>query len=472
MELSSKRQLERDLVKNFGFEPTTDQSIALQMLSQFCLSLKGREAFLLKGYAGTGKTTLLRSLVKTLPTYKRKTVLLAPTGRAAKVMTQYSRKPAFTIHKYIYRPKADKRQGLHFSLKKNKASNTIYIVDEASMVHDGSAEGGSSLLSDLLHYVHEGVNCKLLLVGDVAQLPPVGLDESPALDSAYLHHHYDWHAQEIEMREVMRQAEDSEILSNATQIRNMQMAQDFRLPTIKTGPEVVRLLEGFEVEEALNDSFTQAGREDTAVLVRSNKRAGLYNRQIRDRILWQENEISVGDFLMVVKNNYHWLDEKSKAGFIANGDIVELQELYETKELYGHRFARGKVRMVDYPDEPAFETMLLLDVLDLPTASLSWEDSGRLYNSIMEDYADIPQKYLRHKKVQENPYYNALQVKFAYAITCHKAQGGQWENVFIEKPWLPTGEPDMDYLRWMYTAFTRARKKIYLIGFSEDYFND
>ena len=229
-------------------------------------------------------------------------------------------------------------------------------------------------------------------------------------------------------------------------------------------------MEGFEVEDALNDSFRDVGREGTAVIVRSNKRAGLYNQQIRARILWQEDEISAGDFLMVVKNNYFWLEDGSKAGFIANGDIIELLQIYEYKELYGYRFARVKVQMVDYPDEKPFETMLLLDVLNLPSPSLTWEDSKLLYQKVLEDYQDIPQKYRRHQEVQKNPYFNALQVKFAYAITCHKAQGGQWDNVFIEQPWLPTGEIDLDYLRWLYTALTRAKEKVYLIGFKDEYF--
>jgi len=470
MSLTSKRQLERDLQNNFGFEPTTDQALALQMLSQFCLSMTPRECFLLKGYAGTGKTSLIRSLVKTLPNYKRKTALLAPTGRAAKVMGQYASKPAFTIHKYIYRPMQDGGGGLQFNLRENKASNTVYVVDEASMIHDGSPEGGSSLLNDLFRFVSEGVNCRLIFVGDMAQLPPVGLQESPALDASYLKVHYGWQPFEIEMKEVMRQVEGSQILQNATLIRKMQLEGDFDIPQITHGEDVVRLLEGFEVEDALNDSFA-GGRENTAVLVRSNKRASLFNQQIRARILWQEDEISVGDYLMVVKNNYFWLPEKSKAGFIANGDTIELLELQQIKELYGYRFAHVKVRLVDYPDEPPLETVLLLDVLDKPAASLSWKESGDLYKTVMQDYAEIPQKYLRHKKTQENPYYNALQVKFAYAITGHKAQGGQWDYVFIERPWLP-GNADLDYLRWLYTAFTRAKKKVYLLGFTPEYFND
>ncbi len=473
MEISNTRRLESDLIRNFGFEPTNDQRAALKGLSGFCLSTNASEVFLLKGYAGTGKTTLIKTLVKTLPTYKRKTMLLAPTGRAAKVMSQYTGKAAFTIHKYIYRPKKDTGGRAVFNLRENKAVNTIYIVDEASMINDAGADpslASGSLLKDLLDFVKSGVNCKVMLVGDVAQLPPVGSDQSPALDGSYLGVYFRHESIEVEMTEVMRQLGESQILKNATDLRAKQLENDFSTPHFEIGKEVIRLVEGFEVEDALNDSFRDVGREGTAVIVRSNKRAGLYNQQIRARILWQEDEISAGDFLMVVKNNYFWLEDGTKAGFIANGDIIELLQIYEYKELYGYRFARVKVQMVDYPDEKPFETMLLLDVLNLPSPSLTWEDSKLLYQKVLEDYQDIPQKYRRHQEVQKNPYFNALQVKFAYAITCHKAQGGQWNNVFIEQPWLPTGEIDLDYLRWLYTALTRAKEKVYLIGFKDEYF--
>lgn len=475
MEISAKRRLESDLIRNFGFEPTADQVMALKGLSDFCLSVNPSEVFLLRGYAGTGKTTLIRTLVKTLPQYKRKTMLLAPTGRAAKVMSQYTRKPAFTIHKYIYRPKKDNGGKAIFNLRETKAINTIYIVDEASMISDSgldSSLASGSLLKDLLDFVKAGVNCKIMLVGDTAQLPPVGSSQSPALDGNYLGIHYRHESTEVEMTEVMRQVGDSQILKNATQIRTSQLEMNFDKPRFEIGKEVIRLTEGYEVEDALNSSFEEVGREGMTVLVRSNKRAGLYNQQIRARILWQEDEISAGDFLMVVKNNYFWLEDGSKAGFIANGDIIELLQIYEYHNLYDHRFARVKVRMVDYPDEAPFETMLLLDVLNLPSPSLPWEDSKLLYQKVLEDYADIPQKYRRHQEVQKNPFFNALQVKFAYAITCHKAQGGQWDNVFIEQPWLPTGEIDLEYLRWLYTALTRAKEKVYLIGFKDDYFSE
>ncbi len=460
------------LHRNFLLSPTDDQANALDELGKYCLSVNANQVFLLKGYAGTGKTTLIKTLVKTLPDFKQKTVLLAPTGKAAKVMTLYSEKAAYTIHKHIYWSQKDGMGGMGFSLRENKATHTLYIVDEASMIQeaDHKNQNSQSLLEDLLHFVETGHQCKLLLVGDVAQLPPVGSDESPALNAAYLKRAYGLEVFQVEMKEVMRQAKDSMILSNATHLRELQITEGVLLPRFKTGPDFIQLTEGFEVEDALNDSFANAGKEDTAILVRSNKRAALYNRQIRSRILWQEDEINAGDYLMVVKNNYHWLPEESKAGFIANGDTIELLQIYEHNELYGLRFVRANIRMVDYPSEPPFETVIMLDVLDMPAASLNWEENRKFYNAVMEDYYDEPNKYKRNQLVRQNPFYNALQVKFAYAITGHKAQGGQWENVFIEKPWMPKGEPDLEYLRWLYTAVTRAKEKVYLMGFGDEFF--
>lgn len=473
MDIIQKKRFYKALTDNFNFEPTNDQAKAFELLSDYCLNLNPNLIFLLKGYAGTGKTTLIKTLVKTLPAFKRKSVLLAPTGRAAKVITSYSGKMASTIHRHIYNPKRDKGGGMIFTLKQNKAVNTLFIVDEASMIQDSNGDGSlisSGLLHDLMEFVKSGVNCKLLFVGDIAQLPPVNTSISPALDSQYLELQYRKECIELEMKEVMRQSEGSGVLENATQIRNQQLDELFEIPELRTSVDVERLLEGYEIEDALQNSFRDVGRDGTAIIVRSNKRANLYNQQIRRRILWQEDEISAGDYLMVVKNNYHWLQDGAKAGFIANGDIIELLEIYEYKDLYDHRFARAKVRMVDYDSIPPFDTVLFLDVLDMPAPALSWEEGSKLYKKVLEDYQDIPQKYKRHQKVQANPYFNALQVKFAYAVTCHKAQGGQWQNVFVEQPWLPDGKVDMDYLRWLYTAFTRASQKLFLIGFKDEYF--
>ncbi len=471
MNMNQKQSLYKSLLKAFGKEASPDQDKALKALSKFCLSLETHEVFMLKGYAGTGKTSLLISLVNSLSAFKRKSVLLAPTGRAAKVMSLYSRRAAFTIHKYIYHPKRDKSGRTSFTLKQNKAVSTIYFVDEASMIQDQGNDGISqNLLSDLIKFVNAGINCKLILIGDIAQLPPVGADSSPALQADHLFFNYKSEVQEVLLKQIMRQAVDSTILVNATEIRNIQESGTYSWPKFKLGPDFIRLEESLDVEGALQDAFSTHSRDEVAILVRSNKRANLYNQQIRSRILWQENELSVGDHLMVVKNNYHWLSDSKKTAFIANGDVVELLRIYDYHNLYGKRFAQVQVKLIDYSDEAPFECYIMLDTLNLEAASISWEESQKFYQTVLEDYAEIPQKYKRHQKVQENPFFNALQIKFSYAITCHKAQGGQWEEVFIEKPWLPTGEYDLESLRWLYTAITRAKSKIYLLGFEDTYF--
>lgn len=461
------------LTRAFVHEPTPDQERAIKALADFLVSPAGEQIFLLKGYAGTGKTSLIRSLVKALPRYRLKTALLAHTGRAAKVITQYSGKYASTIHRHIYRLKSGGGMTPGFVLKENKAHNSVFIVDEASMIGAGNTGfDRQSLLADLLEFVEDGVNCRLILVGDVGQLPPVGADSSPALDADFLNLNYSKRTIEVVLTQVMRQDKESQILENATMLRDQQRNQDFSIPRFYHGGEVHHLIDGYSIEDALNDSYREAGREGTIVVVRSNKRANLYNKQIRMRILWQEDRISAGDFLMVVKNNYFWLPEKSKAGFIANGDILEIMEIYEFKELYGFEFARVQVRMVDYPDQEAFEVMLNLSVLDLEAASLNWPEMNRLYTAVEEDYAKIRSKFKRKQKIKEDPYYNALQVKFAYAVTAHKSQGGQWKNVFVEKPWFPEGKLTMEDFRWLYTSFTRAQENLYLIGFDESFVRD
>ena len=458
------------LLKAFKYEPTEDQRRALGALGEYLTSGNNNSVFLLKGYAGTGKTSLIRSIVKALYKSGWKTTLMAPTGRAAKVMSLYSEKTASTIHRYIYRVKSGAGMAPGFVLQENKSHNTIFLVDEASMIGaDSSNYGDRSLLEDLIKYVEDGVNCLLILVGDIGQLPPVGADSSPALDVDFIRLHYGKESIEIVMTEVMRQGEDSQILTNATLLRDKQRAKDFGHPKFVHGREVHHLIDGYSIEDALNDSYREVGREGTIVVVRSNKRANLYNKQIRMRILWQEDRISAGDFIMVVKNNYFWLPEKSQAGFIANGDILEVLEIYEYKELYGFQFARIRVQMVDYPAQEPIEVIINLNVLDLESASLSWPEMNNLYSAVEEDYGNIRSKYKRRQKIKEDPYYNALQVKFAYAVTAHKSQGGQWKNVFVEKPWYPDGKLNMEDLRWLYTAFTRAEENLYLIGFGDEF---
>ncbi len=462
---------------NFPHKPTIKQEVTLKLLSEFVLSYKKNEIFLLKGYAGTGKTTIIGTLVKNSWRAKKSVVLLAPTGRAAKVISNYSNKEAFTIHKKIYYPKAEKGGAVSFTLQKNKHRNTIFIVDEASMIPDINQESklfeNGSLLDDLMYYVYSGHNCKLLLIGDTAQLPPVKLSISPALDQTTLENHYNKQVICVELDDVVRQQKGSGILYNATILReklNLGYFEDFKF-FIQDYPEVIKPQDGQELMDAINDSYDKVGKEETVFIVRSNKRANLYNQNIRNRILFKDNLLSTGDFLMVVKNNYFWLSPLDEAGFIANGDIIEVLEIFAFKELYGFTFAEVKVRMVDYPKMKPFETVLLLDTLRSETPSLPYEDSNKLYQEVLKDYASIKSKYKKFLKVKGNKFFNALQVKFSYAITCHKSQGGQWDTVFIEQPYLPNGI-DKDYLRWLYTAVTRAKNKLYLIGFKDEFFEE
>ncbi len=463
------------LKDKFPHEPTLKQSVALEKMAIYVLSDEKDHVFLLKGFAGTGKTTLVGTLVNSLWNTRMKTVLLAPTGRAAKVMSNYAKTQAFTIHRKIYFPKKQGGGGVQFVLAPNKHRNTIFIVDEASMIPDAPTDsklfGNGSLLDDLMMFVYSGFNCKLILIGDTAQLPPVHLDLSPALDADKLSLNYNKEVIRLELDEVMRQAEDSGILANATFLREQLQDEFFDSFQFDVTPykDIVRLVDGYEIQEAIDASYAQNGNEGTALIVRSNKRANLYNKNIRSRILFLENEIAPGDYMMVVKNNYFWLKPTSEAGFIANGDIIEVLEIFTIIDLYGFRFAEVKVQMVDYPNQKPFETVLLLDTIDAVTPSLSYEDGNRLYQSVMEDYADEKSKYKKFLGVKSNKYFNALQVKFSYAITCHKSQGGQWDTVFVEQPYLPDGV-DKDYLRWLYTAITRAKRQLYLIGFTDDFF--
>ena len=463
--------------QQFPFNPTVKQNIVLHQLSEFIFSKDERALYLLKGYVGTGKTTIVSAIVSNLWKAKKSAVLMAPTGRAAKVIANYSNKEAFTIHKKIYFPKKEKGGGVKFVLQPNKHKNTIFIVDEASMIPDTPGDSNlsenGSLLDDLMQYVYSGHQCKLLLIGDTAQLPPVKLDLSPALDENTLSLNYNKEVTRMELDEVVRQEEGSGILANATVLRNALSnssfdAFKFDLADFK---DIVRLIDGYEIMDAINDAYSELGNEETAIIVRSNKRANLYNQQIRSRILFNENELSAGDYLMVVKNNYFWIKPTTEAGFIANGDIIEVLEIFSIQEIYGFRFAEVKVRMVDYPKMSSFETVLLLDTIDAETPSLPYEDSNRLYQEVMKDFENESSKYKKFLKVKGNKHFNALQVKFSYAITCHKSQGGQWHTVFVEQPYLPNGV-DKEYLRWLYTAVTRAKEKLYLIGFKDDFFEE
>ena len=464
------------LQKKFPFAPTYKQDVFFQKIAVFLTEKECESIFVLKGYAGTGKTTVISTIVNSLAAINKKSVLLAPTGRAAKVIANYSERPAFTIHKKIYFPKKTSGGGVAFTLQPNKYKDTIFIIDEASMISDTNSDSklyeNGSLLDDLILYVYSGVNCKMILLGDTAQLPPINLDISPALNVDTLTLNYSKAVENIELDEVMRQDEGSGILFNATVLRELlsdAFVSDYKFD-LKSFKDIIRLIDGHDIQNAIHSAYSEYSIEDTAFIVRSNKRANQYNEQIRTKILDKESELATGDFLMVVKNNYYWLADNDEAGFIANGDIVEVLEIFEFKELYSFKFARVKIRMVDYPNQKPFETILLLDTIKSESPSLTYDESNRLYQEVIKDYASET-KYKQFQSVKSNKYFNALQVKFSYAITCHKSQGGQWNVVFIEQPYLPNGITT-DYVRWLYTAMTRAKSKLYLIGFKDDSFKN
>ncbi len=463
----------RNIILNFPYELTDSQRSLLEKITDFLFNTPDA-IFLIKGYAGTGKTTIISTLVKNLSKINKKVVLLAPTGRASKVMSSYAGIPAYTIHKHLYFPSTDEFGKPHFSLKKNKLKNTVFIIDEASMI-SGQNTGDnffdtSSLLSDVINFVYSNKGNQLILVGDKAQLPPVGTAISPALDEEYLKSNFNREVQHYELTEIVRQTLDSGILFNATKIRD-EILSDYigELRFDDTGfKDFIRLIDGYDIQDAIETAYYGNNFEETAIIVRSNKRANLFNQQIRSKVLLRDSELDAGDYLMVVKNNYFWLDKKSPAGFIANGDIIEVLEIYKFIDLYGFRFAEVKVRMLDYPTQKPFETVILLDTLNSETPSLTYQENNKLYQAIKEDFSHLS-KWQQYKKVKTNKYFNALQVKFAYALTGHKSQGGQWNNVFIEQPYN-LDITDKEQLRWLYTAFTRAKKKLYLIGFKDELF--
>lgn len=453
------------LQNNFGFEPTEKQNVFFKNFSDFILNPYPSQIFLLKGYAGTGKTSVVNAIVKSINSINYKIVLLAPTGRAAKVLSQYTNLNAFTIHKKIYF--SDQNSGnFNLTLQQNKHTNTLFVIDEASMLSNESQFQRNSLLEDVIQYIYSGKNCKLLLIGDDAQLPPVFLPYSPALNKEYLKNEFFKEIIEIIFNQVMRQSLDSGILYNATLLRlaiQENNLKEFEFIT-KNYPDITYLSDGYEIENAIQDSYQNNGIEETTIIVRSNKRANLYNQQIRNRILGRESELSSGDLVMVIKNNYYWLKEEDQASFIANGDILEILKVYKIQELYGFKFAKVKVNMLDYPSQEAFDTILILDAIEIEAASLTQEQLNKLFQEISQDYQEEKNTYKRNKKVKENEYFNALQVKFSYCITCHKSQGGQWNTVIVEKPYLPDGV-SIEYLKWLYTACSRAKEKLYLIGF-------
>lgn len=462
-------------LEHFSYSPTNDQQQLIEELSAFLVDVDVASLFILKGYAGTGKTTVVSHLVNILPALGARSVLLAPTGRAAKVLAGYSGKPAFTIHRKIYSLKESSEGNFGFQLMPNKHTNTLFVVDEASMISEGTTDqtafGSGSLLDDLIAYVYSGENCRLILVGDPAQLPPVHCTQSPALDIPFLKSSYRMKVYTFELKEVVRQEAQSGILHNATLVRKKLESQKSGFLTFQ--PEGFKdfcRLQGPDAADYINDAYSSRNFENSIIVCRSNKRANLYNQHIRQRVLYLEDEISAGDLLMVVRNNYFWLPKESPAGFIANGDIVEVLRIQRVEELYGFRFALLTIRMIDYPQQPELDVIIMLDTLMADGPALSMQDSQKLWEEVSKDYEDEPSKGKRLAKTRKNPYLNALQVKFAYALTCHKAQGGQWENVFVEMGYIPEKMPDTAYYRWLYTALTRATNKLYLMGFSEEFF--
>lgn len=461
---------------SFPFEPTPGQQALIDKLSAFVLHPDNERLFVLKGYAGTGKTTIVSALVKSLPAVRWRYVLLAPTGRAAKVLATYSGEPAFTIHKKIYRPRASgSGGGGYFQLQANVHKHTIFIVDEASMIGESAGDTQMfphSLLEDLYEYVYTGEHCKLLLIGDSAQLPPVGMSESPALNIAYMKSTFGCEVEHYELKEVMRQVLDSGVLLNATRLRINIAEGNNEQPKFELSSysDLVRL-PGSELVDTLEQSYRKYGAEDTIIICRSNKRANIYNQQIRSRILWREDEISAGDQLMIVKNNYFWLPKESKAGFIANGDTAGIIRISKYREMHGLRFADVTLQLLDYPDEPELDVRILLDTLHSEAPALTRDQAQAFFESVHEDYAHIGNKRERYQEMRKDPYFNALQVKFAYAVTCHKAQGGQWKSVFVEQGYLTPEMLNTEYLRWLYTALTRTREKLYLVGFNDAFFD-
>ena len=470
------KYLTSQIKTNFPFVPTNEQEKSLEEISMFILSGDDRRVFLLCGYAGTGKTSLVAALVKTMEQLERRTVLLAPTGRAAKVFSSYSGRAAYTIHKWIYRQKSI-LNGSAFTLMENRAVNTLFIVDEASMIaNEGASNFGSgALLDDLVEFVYSGRGCSLLLLGDTAQLPPVGEELSPALSSTYLRSMF-LNVSAVELTHVMRQLDGSGILQNATMLRHIIAGGGGALlPQIKLkGFADICRVQGEELIEAIESAYNSVGIDETIILCRSNKRANIYNEGIRRRILYREEELNRGDVLMIVKNNYYWREELGKQDktilekidFIANGDTAEIVYVGSAEEMYGFRFADVTLSFTDYED-CELDVKIMLDTLTSESPSLTRNESETLFAAVWEDYPEIRSKRKRMEEVRKNPYYNALQVKYGYAVTCHKAQGGQWKRVFIDQGYVTPDMAGPDYYRWLYTAFTRASEKLYLVNWSD-----
>ncbi|MDR1918133.1 MAG: AAA family ATPase [Tannerellaceae bacterium] len=463
--------LEEVILQQFPYHPTDDQLAALRMLAAFLTPDSELDTILLlKGYAGTGKTSLVGALVKAFDSLQQKTILLAPTGRAAKVFSLYAGHNAFTIHKKIYRQKMFSNEPGGFVPAENLHKDTLFIVDEASMIAnqatDSYAFGSGRLLDDLIHYVYSGENCRMLLMGDEAQLPPVMLEESPALNPAMLSG-YNLRVQEVRLTQVVRQSEDSGILLNATRLRDSLRARTTDVfPKLQLqGVDDLRKIRGDELLEEISTAYARNGIEETMIVVRSNKQANVYNNGIRNRILYREEELSTGDRLMIARNNYYWTAGNKEMDFIANGEIIEVLRVRGIKEFYGFRFADVSIRFQDYDLEA--DVKILLDTLQSEAPALPKELNDKLFYAVLEDYAHLSTKAERMKKMKADPYYNVVQVKYAYAVTCHKAQGGQWTNIFLDIGYITEEMLGESFYRWLYTAITRATGRLYLVNLPE-----
>lgn len=474
-------ELKYKILQQFGFPPTQEQAHALKVFAEFLTDRDPHAVMILRGSAGTGKTTLSGAIVRTLKEIRQKVMLLAPMGRAAKVFSLNSGSPAYTIHRRIYREKSFSGVEGQFNLNDNLYTDTLFMVDEASMIANmglgGMSFGSGCLLDDLVHFVYQGRNDRLLLIGDKAQLPPVGEEESPALHAAMLEG-YGLKVYECDLNEVLRQSEESGILYNATMIRQMITHDDItQLPKIHfAGYSDIKPMPGAELIEALADSYHHVGLDDTIVVTRSNKRANIFNQGIRNMVLDREEELSQGDILMIVKNNYYWMEEERKSNnklqsneipaFLANGDRAKVLKVRRRIDLYGFRFATLLLQFPDYGNYE-LEATVLLDTLTSEAPALTHEQQEQLFHQIEEDYQDIPLKADRMKAIRQDQFFNALQVKFAYAVTCHKAQGGQWAHVYVDQGYMTDDMLNPDYIHWLYTAFTRATEMLYLVNWPE-----
>jgi exodeoxyribonuclease-5 len=471
-----KKFISNLIIEELKFEPTDCQIEMAEKLSEFITFDHSDIVFLLRGYAGTGKTTALSALVRVLDTLKMKAILLAPTGRASKVLSRYSGKPATTIHKKIYRQQSASNGYGKFSLDRNLHTNTMFIIDEASMISNMPQEqnifGSGYLLSDVIEYVMSGENCRLIIAGDTAQLPPVGFSISPALEEEELRF-FDLEVIKCELDQVVRQALESGILENATMIRNLLAKEQHQgYWKIKTSGfnDIIRI-GGADLIEEISGCYHKFGIDETIVVTRSNKRANKFNEGIRRSVLYREEQISTGDLVMSVKNNYHWAKQSEELGFIANGDIAEVVKIRKYEEKYGFHFVNVTLRLIDYKDIE-IDCKVILDTLTMETPSLSQTDQKKLFDEISADYPEIRNKKTLWEKIRENEYFNALQVKFSYALTCHKSQGGQWKAVFLDHGYLTEEMIDREYLRWAYTAFTRPTERLYLVNFNKEFFDE